>query len=134
MEEDEDEIWDEKSLKNFERSQQNATLINRKSSCGAKAKDAKVQGTKSYKEKGSTSLSKAKQLKRKRKESCANTPRGKQHKSPDSNNVVTPRKAIAHMHGFCPKCQMPFGALIGQSPGWHVRECLEANYSYIGKL
>lgn len=55
-----------------------------------------------------------------------------QSSSSVSNNEITPQNDI--MEGCCPKCQMPFTALIGQSPGWHVRECLETKYSYIGML
>ena len=132
MEEDEDEIWDEKSLKELKGNQQNSTLEQKHSFKGKTSKRVREQRTKLDNGRGSAGLSKAKPFKRKRTESCTNTSRSKQQKSPESNNTVTPQKAI--VDGFCPRCQMPFCALIGQSPGWHVRECLEAKYSYIGKL
>nr|XP_054099305.1 DNA cross-link repair 1A protein isoform X2 [Callithrix jacchus] len=28
--------------------------------------------------------------------------------------------------GYCPNCQMPFSSLIGQTPRWHVFECLDS--------
>lgn len=28
--------------------------------------------------------------------------------------------------GYCPSCQMPFSSLLGQTPQWHVSECLDA--------
>lgn len=28
--------------------------------------------------------------------------------------------------GYCPNCQMPFSALLGQTPRWHVFECLDS--------
>ncbi|XP_068746609.1 uncharacterized protein [Montipora capricornis] len=130
MEEDEDEIWDEKSLKELKGNQQNSTLEQKHSFKGKTSKRVRERGTKLDNGRGSAGLSKAKPFKRKRTESCKNTSRSKQQKSPESNNTVTPQKAI--VDGFCPRCQMPFCALIGQSPGWHVRECLEAKYSYIG--
>lgn len=28
--------------------------------------------------------------------------------------------------GYCPSCQMPFSSLLGQTPRWHVFECLDS--------
>uniref|UniRef100_A0A673T9A2 DNA cross-link repair 1A n=1 Tax=Suricata suricatta TaxID=37032 RepID=A0A673T9A2_SURSU len=28
--------------------------------------------------------------------------------------------------GYCPNCQMPFSSLLGQTPRWHVFECLDS--------
>ncbi|CAO2585910.1 DNA cross-link repair 1A protein [Lemmus lemmus] len=28
--------------------------------------------------------------------------------------------------GYCPSCQMPFSSLLGQTPQWHVFECLDS--------
>lgn len=33
----------------------------------------------------------------------------------------------------CPKCQMPFRGLHGQSPQWHVVECLDEKHRPVGK-
>uniref|UniRef100_A0A8C3YSV9 DNA cross-link repair 1A protein n=1 Tax=Catagonus wagneri TaxID=51154 RepID=A0A8C3YSV9_9CETA len=50
---------------------------------------------------------------------------------------TTPRKhSRTHKHvspkvrpvydGYCPNCQMPFSSLLGQTPRWHVFECLDS--------
>ena len=153
-EENDDDIWDEKSLKQLKRKHLNPTSSRGKSS---KAKSKRLtkdvneahgssdlqpsQRMKSDERRGSGNPEKAKQLKRKRVDSSSNrneleneasksTDQRKQPNSSVSNDKVTPQKVI--MDGVCPKCQMPFSALIGQSPGWHVMECLETKYSYIG--
>ena len=159
--EDDDDIWDEKSLKLPKRKQKNSTHKRRKCSTTKLSKRTKkdvnkiqvgtelhssqaIKSDNSGGDSGSRSLRKTTPLKRKRTDSstsrneieCQETASGRntcQHEkasSTVSNKKVTPQKDI--MDGFCPKCQMPFSAVIGQSPGWHVRECLETKYSYIG--
>lgn len=49
---------------------------------------------------------------------------------------TTPRKTHKNKHvspkvrpvydGYCPNCQMPFSSLLGQTPRWHVFECLDS--------
>ena len=37
--------------------------------------------------------------------------------------------------GYCPNCQMPFSSLLGQTPRWHVFECLDSTpVSGTGKM
>lgn len=47
--------------------------------------------------------------------------------NPDSLKIVStpPRLSTGH----CPSCQVPFSALITDSPGWHAMQCLEVSYN-----
>ncbi|XP_052038840.1 DNA cross-link repair 1A protein isoform X2 [Apodemus sylvaticus] len=38
---------------------------------------------------------------------------------------VTPKVRPVY-DGYCPSCQMPFSSLLGQTPRWHVFECLDS--------
>nr|XP_048279055.1 DNA cross-link repair 1A protein isoform X1 [Myodes glareolus] len=38
---------------------------------------------------------------------------------------VSPRVRPVY-DGYCPNCQMPFSSLLGQTPQWHVFECLDS--------
>ncbi|XP_034348135.1 DNA cross-link repair 1A protein [Arvicanthis niloticus] len=38
---------------------------------------------------------------------------------------VTPKVRPVY-EGYCPSCQMPFSSLLGQTPRWHVFECLDS--------
>ncbi|XP_005320745.2 DNA cross-link repair 1A protein [Ictidomys tridecemlineatus] len=38
---------------------------------------------------------------------------------------VSPKPRPVH-DGYCPYCQMPFSSLLGQTPRWHVFECLDS--------
>lgn len=38
---------------------------------------------------------------------------------------VTPKVRPVY-DGYCPSCQMPFSSLLGQTPRWHVSECLDS--------
>ncbi|XP_003787201.1 DNA cross-link repair 1A protein [Otolemur garnettii] len=51
------------------------------------------------------------------------TPRklGRTHK----NKQVSPKIRPLY-EGYCPNCQMPFSSLLGQTPRWHVFECLDS--------
>lgn len=164
-EDDENDIWDEKSLKQLKRKRQNSTFRREKSSTfshkNAKSKRLKntlnktqrssplktSQATSQDNSKASEVSGDARKGRQKRKRSDSSSSqlmenensrttsqrvRLNQGSSPVLNDEVTPQKNI--MEGCCPKCQMPFTALIGQSPGWHVRECLETKYSYVGML
>ncbi|XP_072479155.1 DNA cross-link repair 1A protein [Notamacropus eugenii] len=42
------------------------------------------------------------------------------------NQKLTPPKQHPVYSGYCPSCQMPFSLLLGQTPRWHVSECLDA--------
>ncbi|XP_068955115.1 DNA cross-link repair 1A protein [Petaurus breviceps papuanus] len=42
---------------------------------------------------------------------------------------LTPTKQHPVYPGYCPSCQMPFSLLLGQTPRWHVSECLDAPQS-----
>lgn len=132
MEEDEEDIWEEKSLRKVNGSRKNLSPIRKACNKSSKrlSKNVGAQDTESAHE-GSIS-SNRKQLKRKRTGSSTCNSRRKQQKSPVSTRATPQKTSITN--GFCPKCQMPFCALVGQSPGWHVRECLEAKYSFIGKV
>ncbi|KAG8517433.1 DNA cross-link repair 1A protein, partial [Galemys pyrenaicus] len=46
--------------------------------------------------------------------------RSKTHK-----NQVSPKIRPVY-DGHCPNCQMPFSSLLGQTPRWHVFECLDS--------
>ncbi|KAM8924752.1 DNA cross-link repair 1A protein [Pelodytes ibericus] len=48
------------------------------------------------------------------------TPRSKKADKKQSPRTPTPRHS-----GYCPSCQMPFSALLVQTPRWHVSECLD---------
>ena len=160
---DEEDIWDEKSLKQLKRKLKTSSQERGKSSSiGSKnarmikskrseknVKEGQSTQSQTYKRKYSGSLKKEKQ-RRKRSDTSRNPNEKSVVNSKTINNQlsatqcssasavsspndkITPDKEV--MDGFCPKCQMPFCALIGQSPGWHVRECLETKYSYIGMV
>ena len=173
VEDDEDDVWDEKSLKQLKRKLQNPTFRREKSSAyphkKAKAKrsnDTVKEPQRSRQLEASQTASQDKSQprrgsrnardgyqKRKRPNSSSTTISTSnelenvgslsthdrhegmtlnQSSSPVPNDEIALQKDI--MEGCCPKCQMPFTALIGQSPGWHVRECLETKYSYVGML
>lgn len=51
------------------------------------------------------------------------TPR-KQSRTP-KNKQVSPKIRPVY-DGYCPNCQMPFSSLLGQTPRWHVFECLDS--------
>ncbi|KFO28983.1 DNA cross-link repair 1A protein [Fukomys damarensis] len=51
------------------------------------------------------------------------TPR-KQYKT-QKNRKVSPKIRPIY-DGHCPNCQMPFSSLLGQTPRWHVFECLDS--------
>ena len=171
--EDEDDVWDEKSLKQLKRKLQNPSFRREKSSTHAhknakskrsnnivkepqrssplEASQTATQG-KSQPSSGSRNAKNGnKRCRRSNSSSSSCSTRIEldnagslsthdhhkgmtlnQSNSPVSNDKITPQKYI--MEGCCPKCQMPFTALIGQSPGWHVRECLETKYSYVGMV
>lgn len=170
VEDDEDDVWDEKSLKHLKRKLQDPNFRREKSSSSIPPKNAKSkrsnntvkepqrsnrldvsQSTGQGKSQPCISSRNARNGNKKRKRSNSSntsnelekagsrtTPSHRQSTSLNqssssvSNNEITPQKDI--MEGCCPKCQMPFTALIGQSPGWHIRECLETKYSYVGML
>ncbi|XP_043841384.1 DNA cross-link repair 1A protein isoform X2 [Dromiciops gliroides] len=46
-----------------------------------------------------------------------------------NNKKLTPTKQHPVYSGYCPSCQMPFSLLLGQTPRWHVSECLDAPQS-----
>ncbi|XP_016279794.1 DNA cross-link repair 1A protein isoform X1 [Monodelphis domestica] len=46
-----------------------------------------------------------------------------------TNKKLTPTKQQPVYSGYCPSCQMPFSLLLGQTPRWHVSECLDAPQS-----
>ncbi|XP_074151759.1 DNA cross-link repair 1A protein [Sminthopsis crassicaudata] len=46
-----------------------------------------------------------------------------------TNKKLTPTKQQPVYSGYCPSCQMPFSSLLGQTPRWHVSECLDAPQS-----
>ena len=158
---DEEDIWDEKSLKQLKRKLKTSSQERGKSSSiGSKnarmikskrseknVKEGQSTQSQTDKRKYSGSLKKEKQ-RRKRSDTSRNPNEKSVVNSKTINNQLSatqcssavsspndkimPEKEV--MDGFCPKCQMPFCALIGQSPGWHVRECLETKYSYIGMV
>lgn len=41
------------------------------------------------------------------------------------NKHVSPKIRPVY-DGYCPNCQMPFSSLLGQTPRWHVFECLDS--------
>lgn len=156
----EEDIWDEKSLKQLKRKLKTSSQERGKlSSTGSKnarmisskrsEKNVKEgQSTQSQTDKRKCSASLKKEKKRRKRSDTSSNPNEKSVVSKTINNQlsadqcgsavsspsdkITPEKEV--MDGFCPKCQMPFCALIGQSPGWHVRECLETKYSYVGMV
>lgn len=156
----EEDIWDEKSLKQLKRKLKTSSQERGKSSPTG-SKNAKMikskrseknvkegQSTQSQTDKRKCSGSLKKEKQRRKRSDTSSNPNEKSVVSKTINNQlsadqcgsavsspsdkITPEKEV--MDGFCPKCQMPFCALIGQSPGWHVRECLETKYSYVGMV
>lgn len=167
-EDEEDDIWDQKSLKQLKRKLENSTCRNKKSTT-LPCKNAKSKRTTSTVNKPQRSghlgtLQETKQdnsqtsikdivnkqmgkQKRKREDSASSSSSRKELDNEDSrinhqlrnqcdspvlHDKITPKKNITD--GYCPKCQMPFTALVGQSPEWHVSECLGIKYSYIGMV
>ncbi|XP_048194169.1 DNA cross-link repair 1A protein [Perognathus longimembris pacificus] len=51
------------------------------------------------------------------------TPR--RHCKTHKNKHVSPKIRPVY-DGYCPNCQMPFSSLLGQTPQWHVFECLNS--------
>uniref|UniRef100_A0A5F9D3X8 DNA cross-link repair 1A n=1 Tax=Oryctolagus cuniculus TaxID=9986 RepID=A0A5F9D3X8_RABIT len=51
------------------------------------------------------------------------TPRKRGRTRP--NKQVSPKTRPVYS-GHCPNCQMPFSSLLGQTPRWHVFECLDS--------
>ncbi|XP_054975008.1 DNA cross-link repair 1A protein [Sorex araneus] len=51
------------------------------------------------------------------------TPR--KHRRTPRNKQATPKSRPVY-DGYCPNCQMPFSSLLGQTPRWHVFECLDS--------
>ncbi|KAM6183951.1 DNA cross-link repair 1A protein [Erethizon dorsatum] len=51
------------------------------------------------------------------------TPR--KHCRTHKNRQVSPKIRPVY-DGHCPNCQMPFSSLLGQTPRWHVFECLDS--------
>lgn len=49
---------------------------------------------------------------------------GKHCRTP-RNKKVSPKIRPVY-DGYCPNCQMPFSSLLGQTPRWHVFECLDS--------
>ncbi|XP_057593354.1 DNA cross-link repair 1A protein isoform X2 [Hippopotamus amphibius kiboko] len=49
---------------------------------------------------------------------------GKHCRTP-KNKHVSPKIRPVY-EGYCPNCQMPFSSLLGQTPRWHVFECLDS--------
>ncbi|XP_058154339.1 DNA cross-link repair 1A protein [Dasypus novemcinctus] len=47
------------------------------------------------------------------------------HCRTNRNKQVSPKIRPVYS-GYCPSCQMPFSLLIGQTPRWHVFECLDS--------
>lgn len=39
----------------------------------------------------------------------------------------TPKRERKKYDGYCPVCQMPFSALVIETPSWHAAECID-NY------
>lgn len=57
-------------------------------------------------------------------QSQGKTTPGKQCRTPKSKQVSPKIRPV--YDGYCPKCQMPFSSLLGQTPRWHVSECLDS--------
>ncbi|XP_008828437.1 DNA cross-link repair 1A protein [Nannospalax galili] len=51
------------------------------------------------------------------------TPR--KHCKPHKSKQASPKIRPVY-DGYCPSCQMPFSSLLGQTPRWHVFECLDS--------
>ncbi|XP_015350306.1 DNA cross-link repair 1A protein isoform X1 [Marmota marmota marmota] len=47
------------------------------------------------------------------------------HRRTQKLKQVSPKTRPVH-DGYCPYCQMPFSSLLGQTPRWHVFECLDS--------
>ncbi|XP_045882391.1 DNA cross-link repair 1A protein [Meles meles] len=47
------------------------------------------------------------------------------HSRTRKNKQVSPKIRPVY-DGYCPNCQMPFSSLLGQTPRWHVFECLDS--------
>ncbi|XP_021486668.1 DNA cross-link repair 1A protein isoform X1 [Meriones unguiculatus] len=51
------------------------------------------------------------------------TPR--KHRRAHRSKQLSPRVRPVY-EGYCPSCQVPFSSLLGQTPRWHVFECLDS--------
>ncbi|KAM4851868.1 DNA cross-link repair 1A protein [Thomomys bottae] len=49
----------------------------------------------------------------------------RRHCKTPQNKQVSPKIRPVY-DGYCPNCQMPFFSLLGQTPRWHVFECLDS--------
>ncbi|KAM6185622.1 DNA cross-link repair 1A protein [Rhynchocyon petersi] len=47
------------------------------------------------------------------------------HCKTHKNKHISPKIRPVY-DGYCPNCQMPFSSLLGQTPRWHVFECLDS--------
>ena len=152
---DDDNIWDDKSLKLFKR--KSKILMDKRAGCSKdgkkkvkRSRHAIASQTTQTPSKVNSNLNEEipkncgfqKKGKQKRKRTVSSHVNASQVATCTSASQVTtnyretPQKNLKAESNFavsyCPKCQMPFSALIGQSPGWHISDCLETKYSYVG--
>lgn len=105
MDEEEDEIWDYKSIKRVKRNGCQQTKPPTKDS-NSKASSS------SNKKKKATKLKKNRKTPEEKEKAVCNL----------SKTIHTPEKP----KGVCPNCQVPLACLGILSPSWHVTECLES--------
>lgn len=141
LDEDEEDLWDEKSLKQLKRRLQGPRSARGKPSKARRT--ANLQSGSSSSTQGTFARPKvARKLTTSTGPSKCSTSNGARKRTHDrSSPKKTPENSTITDHrkvplGYCPKCQMPFSkyTIGGQSPRWHVMECLERQSSPIGRL
>lgn len=142
----EEDIWEYKSKRKPKPAQPNNCSQSNPESVG-KATDGKYRSKRKRNKKGTTEdKDKLKDHRACLGETDCQLSVGSSQNSSHSNEIpqsqskeTTPRK-LSRTHrnkhvspkvrpvydGHCPSCQMPFSSLIGQTPRWHVFECLDS--------
>ncbi|XP_061194617.1 DNA cross-link repair 1A protein-like [Saccostrea echinata] len=112
MEEDEDDIWDYKSIKKVKRSE------------GKPKRGAKYhQKNLAIKQPSNSSQDKGKRKTPTKVRKRQKTP---QKKNKESSSLTKTNQTPTRPQGVCPNCQVPLACLGILSPTWHVTECIEA--------
>ncbi|XP_031246643.1 DNA cross-link repair 1A protein isoform X2 [Mastomys coucha] len=83
--------------------------------CPAETDDSQISAGSSQNSSGRDDIQQSQSKETTPKKQCR-THRGKQ---------VTPKTRPVYA-GHCPSCQLPFSSLLGQTPRWHVFECLNS--------
>ncbi|XP_062610123.1 DNA cross-link repair 1A protein-like [Saccostrea cucullata] len=113
MDEDEDDIWDYKSIKKVKQS------VGKPKRAAAKHKKKNP----SNKQQSNSSQDKRKRKTPTKVRNSQKTPQKKTKESPIESKTS---QTLTRPQGVCPNCQVPLACLGILSPTWHVTECMEA--------